>query len=119
MRELLVISKNVKERWRSDIDKLFNGEKGQIVVRSERFIDYLNRPFVYQIKESNVSETLNKMKIGKVLRQNGVRQNGVTVEVERYLGNVGIRRLIRLFNTILRTNKMREEWRKRCPCPKI
>jgi hypothetical protein len=68
--------------------------------------DDLNRCFVRKIKESEVKETLKRMKGGKVLGP-----DGIAIEVWKCLGDIAIVWLTKLFNHIFRSNKMPDEWR--------
>jgi hypothetical protein len=66
-----------------------------------------NRRFVRRIKESEVKEALKKMKTGKALGP-----DDIPIEVWRCLGDITIVWLTKLFNTIFRSNKMPDEWRR-------
>jgi hypothetical protein len=63
---LLVKHEEIKNRWREYSDKLFNDESKKTAIELDDSID-TNRRFVRRIKESEVKETLKKMKIGKAL----------------------------------------------------
>jgi hypothetical protein len=54
-----------------------------------------------------VKEALKKMKIGKALGS-----DDIPIEVWRFLGDIAIVWLTKLFNIIFRSNKMSDEWRK-------
>jgi Reverse transcriptase (RNA-dependent DNA polymerase) len=66
-----------------------------------------NRRFVRRIQESEMKEALKKMKTDKAL---GL--DDIPIEVWRCLGGIAIVRLTKLFNTIFRSNKMPDEWRR-------
>jgi Reverse transcriptase (RNA-dependent DNA polymerase) len=66
-----------------------------------------NRRFVRRIQESEVKEVLKKMKTGKALGP-----DDIPIEVWRCLGDIAIVCLTKLFNTIFRSNKMPDEWRR-------
>jgi hypothetical protein len=66
-----------------------------------------NRRFVRRIQESEVKEALKKMKAGKALGP-----DDIPIEVWRCLGDIAILWLTKLFNTIFRSNKMPDEWRR-------
>jgi hypothetical protein len=54
-----------------------------------------------------MKEDLKKMKIGKTLGP-----DDIPIEVWRCLGDITIVWLTKLFNTIFRSNKMSDEWRR-------
>jgi hypothetical protein len=54
-----------------------------------------------------VKEALKKMKTGKALGP-----DDSSIEVWRCLGDIAIMWLTKLFNTIFRSNKMPDEWRR-------
>jgi Reverse transcriptase (RNA-dependent DNA polymerase) len=54
-----------------------------------------------------VKEALKKMKIGKALGP-----DDIPIEIWRCLGDIAIVWLTKLFNTIFRSNKMPDEWRR-------
>jgi Reverse transcriptase (RNA-dependent DNA polymerase) len=66
-----------------------------------------NRRFVRRIQESEVKETLKKIKIGKALGP-----DDIPIEVWSCLGDIAIVWLTKLFYTIFQSNKMLDEWRK-------
>ena len=63
--------------------------------------------FVRRIQESEVRETLKRMKGGKA-----IGLDGIPIEVWRCLGDIAIVWLTKLFNHIFRSNKMPDEWRR-------
>jgi hypothetical protein len=63
---LLVRDEEIKNRWRVSFDKLFNDESEKIAIELDDSID-TNRQFVQRIQESEVKESLKKMKTGKTL----------------------------------------------------
>ena len=65
------------------------------------------RRFVRRIQESEVREALKRMKGGKVM---GL--DGIPIEVWRWLGDIAIVWLTKLFNHIFWLNKMPDEWRR-------
>jgi hypothetical protein len=87
-------------------DKLFNDESEKTAIELDDSID-TNRRFVRRIQESEVKEALKKMKTGKALGP-----DDIPIEVWRYLGDIAIVWLTKLFNTIFRSNKMPDEWRR-------
>jgi hypothetical protein len=66
-----------------------------------------NRRFVRRIQESEVKETLKKMKTDKALGS-----DDIPIEVWRCLRDIVIVLLTKLFNIIFRSNKMSDEWRR-------
>jgi hypothetical protein len=54
-----------------------------------------------------VKEALKKMKIGKALGS-----DDIPIEIWRCLGDIAIVWLTKLFNTIFRSNRMPDEWRR-------
>ena len=69
--------------------------------------DNTNRRFLRRIQESEVRETLKRMKGGKAMGP-----DGIPIEVWRCLGDIAIVWLTKLFNHIFRSNKMPDEWRR-------
>jgi hypothetical protein len=70
-------------------------------------VDDTNRRFVRRIQESEVKEPLKKIKTGKTLGP-----DDIPIEVWGCLGDIAIMWLTKLFNTIFRSNKMPDEWRR-------
>jgi hypothetical protein len=66
-----------------------------------------NRGFVRRIREYEVKEALKRMKVGKAMGP-----DGIPIEVWRCLEDIAIVWLTKLFNTIFRTNRMPDEWRR-------
>jgi hypothetical protein len=66
-----------------------------------------NRRFVRRIQESEVKEDLKKMKTDKALGP-----DDIPIEVWRCLGDIAIVWITKLFNTIFRSNKTPDEWRR-------
>jgi hypothetical protein len=62
---------------------------------------------VRRIQESEVKDSLKRMKGGKTMGS-----DEITIEVWRSLGDVAIVWLTKLFNLIFRSNKMPDEWRR-------
>jgi hypothetical protein len=103
---LLVKDEEIKNRWREYFKKLFNNKSEKTAIELDDSID-TNRRFVRRIQESEVKETLKKMKIGKALRS-----DDIPIEVWRCLRDIAIVWLTKLFNIIFRSNKMHDEWRR-------
>jgi Reverse transcriptase (RNA-dependent DNA polymerase) len=102
----LVNDEEIKNRWREYFDKLFNDESEKTAIELDDSID-TNRRFVRRIQESELKEALKKMKTGKALGP-----DDIPIEVWRCLGDIVIVWLTKLFNTIFRSNKMPDEWRR-------
>ena len=66
-----------------------------------------NHKFVRRIRMIEVKGALRRMKMGKA-----VGPNEIPIEVSKCLGDVGICWLMNLFNKILSSNKMPNEWRR-------
>ena len=63
--------------------------------------------FVRRIQESEVKEALKRMKTGKALGP-----DNIPIEVWKCLGDIAIVWLTKLFNSIFRSNRMPDEWRR-------
>jgi Reverse transcriptase (RNA-dependent DNA polymerase) len=103
---LLVKDEEIKNRWRAYFDKLFNDDSEKTAIELDDSID-TNRRFVRRIQESEAKKALKKMKTGKALGP-----DDIPIEVWRCLGDIAIVWLTKLFNTIFRSNKMPDEWRR-------
>ena len=97
----------IRHRWQEYFDKLFNGENTDTTFQLDDSFDDTNRRFVRRIQESEVRETLKRMKGGKAMGP-----DGIPIEVWRWLGDIAIVWLTKLFNHIFRSNKMPDEWRR-------
>ncbi|KAJ7949585.1 Retrovirus-related Pol polyprotein LINE-1 [Quillaja saponaria] len=105
---VLVKEDEINERWRTYFDTLFNEEsRGDFGDLDDTFND-TNRRFVRRIRAHKVKEAMHKMKNGKALGP-----DDILIEVWRCLGDIGVTWLTNLFNKILVTKKMPDEWRKR------
>ncbi|PWZ15356.1 LINE-1 retrotransposable element ORF2 protein [Zea mays] len=105
--QLLVKNEEIKNRWKEYFNKLFNeGNESSTIELDEPFDDN-NRGFVRRIQEYEVKEALKRMKVGKAMGP-----DGIPIEVWRCLGDIAIVWLTKLFNTIFRTNRMPDEWRR-------
>jgi hypothetical protein len=79
---LLVKDDEFKNRWKEYFDKLFNDESEKNAIKLDDSVD-TNRRFVRRTQESEVKETLKKMKTGKALGP-----DDILIEVWRYLGDI-------------------------------
>jgi Reverse transcriptase (RNA-dependent DNA polymerase) len=102
----LVKNEEIKNRLRAYFDKLFNDESEKTAIELDDSIN-TNKRFVRRIQESEVKEALKKIKIGKALGP-----DDISIEVWRYLGDIAIVWLTKLFNIIFRSNKMPDKWRR-------
>ncbi|KAL6536568.1 hypothetical protein OROGR_013140 [Orobanche gracilis] len=104
---VLVQDKEIKERWRSYFDTLFNGHQEQDIGNLKIPSSMVNREFKRRIQKGEVAMALKKMGSKK-----GEGPDGIPIEVWRCLGERGIEWLTMLFNKIWRSNKMPSAWRK-------
>ncbi|KAL6517796.1 hypothetical protein OROMI_033497 [Orobanche minor] len=105
--KVLVQDKEIKERWRSYFDTLFNGHQEQDIRNLNIPSSMVNREFKRRIQKSEVTMALKKMGSKKA-----EEPDGIPIEVWRCLGERGIDWLTMLFNKIWRSNKMPSAWRK-------
>ena len=73
----------IRHRWQQYFDKLFNGENENTVQLDNSFDD-TNKRFVRRIQESEVRETLKRMKGSKA------GPDGIPIKMWRCLGNIAI-----------------------------
>jgi hypothetical protein len=104
--QLLTKDEDIKNRWWEYFDKLFNEDSESPSIELDISSDDLNRQFMCRIQESEVKDTLKRMKRGKVMCM-----DVIPIEVWRTLGDVAIVWLTKLFNIIFQSNKMPDEWR--------
>ncbi|KAL6548523.1 hypothetical protein OROGR_008944 [Orobanche gracilis] len=105
--KILVQDKEIKERWRSYFDTLFNGHQEQDIENLNVPSSMVNLEFKRRIQKGEVAMTLKKMGSKKA-----EGPDGIPIEVWRCLGERGIEWLTMLFNKIWRSNKMPSAWRK-------
>ncbi|WVZ79824.1 hypothetical protein U9M48_027356 [Paspalum notatum var. saurae] len=99
--QLLMKEEDIKLRWREYFDNLFNGESESTFIQLDDSFDDANRHFVRRIQETEVREAIKRMKGGKAV--------AIPIEVWKCLGDIAIVWPTKLFNQILRSNKMPEE----------
>ncbi|KAJ7942760.1 Retrovirus-related Pol polyprotein LINE-1 [Quillaja saponaria] len=104
---VLVKEDEINERWQTYFDTLFNEESRGDFGDLDVTFDDTNRRFVRRIRAQEVKEAMHKMKNGKALGP-----DDIPIEVWRCLGDIGVTWLTNLFNKILVTKKMPDEWRK-------
>jgi hypothetical protein len=107
MDQLLVKRQDIKQSWQRYFDNLFNGENETMNIQLDDSFDNLNRCFVRMIQELEVKEALRRMKWGKTMGP-----DGIPIEVWKFLGDIAIVWLTKLFNHIFRSNKMFDECRR-------
>ncbi|KAL6531786.1 hypothetical protein OROMI_028149 [Orobanche minor] len=105
--KVLVQDKDIKERWRSYFDTIFNGHQEQDIGNLNIPSNMINREFKRRIQKGEVTMALKKMGSNKA-----EGPYGIPIEVWRCLGERGIEWLTMLFNKIWRSNKMPSAWRK-------
>jgi hypothetical protein len=81
-------------------------KNGDTTSQLDDSFDDTNRCFVCRIQESEVREALKRMKGGKAMGR-----DGIPTEAWRYLRDIAIIWLTKLFNHIFRSNKMSDKWR--------
>ena len=100
--EVLVEEQRVQQRWREYFEDLLNQEN----LRERR--EVCTQKVVKEVEEiTEVKTSLNKMKKGKARGP-----DDIPVEVWLILGEVGIGLLIKLMNSLLKGERMPDEWRK-------
>nr|KYP34423.1 Retrovirus-related Pol polyprotein LINE-1 [Cajanus cajan] len=105
---VLVSDMDIKERWRSYFHSLFNESQDRLQsYRVDRREEGLNYTYCRRIREVEVREALKRLENGKA-----VGPDTIPIEVWKTLGAKGISWLTKLFNEIMRSNKMPEEWRR-------
>jgi len=98
---VLVQERDIKDRWKKYFHNLFNSNRLDIG-EEDRNYNYYRR-----IQEHEVREALKRMSSGKA-----VGPDNIPIEVWKSLGDRGIMWLTKLFNEIMRTKKMPDEWRR-------
>jgi hypothetical protein len=107
----LVKDNDIIERWKEYFSKLLNEEYlGDTRVEEDTSLQEYT--FLHRIRGVEVKEALKRMKTGKA-----TGPDGIPIEVWKCLGEVGVSWLCRLFNKILVTKKMPDEWRRSIVVP--
>ena len=78
--KVLLRDEEIKERWREYFDKLFNGSSTQDLDDLTIQCQDMNHNYMRRISESEVKETLKRMKLRKA-----IRSDGIPIEVWRCL----------------------------------
>jgi Reverse transcriptase (RNA-dependent DNA polymerase). len=103
---VLVKEEEIKVRWKSYFEKLLNESHGDRV-GTEELTETRDVTFFRRINVSEVKNALKKMSIGRALGP-----DGIPIEVWKHLGDEGVAWLTKLFNKIMMSNRMPDEWRK-------
>jgi hypothetical protein len=82
---LITKDEDIKNRWREYFDKLFNEDSESSSIELDISSDDLNRQFVRRIQESEIKDTLKRMKGGDAMGS-----YVIPIEVWRNLGDVAI-----------------------------
>ncbi|KAM1184249.1 hypothetical protein ACFX1S_013853 [Malus domestica] len=107
--KVLATENAVKDRWRGYFHNLFNEghERSTPLGELSNSEECRNYSFYRRIRKEEVVVALKKMKHRKA-----VGPDDIPIEVWKALGETGIAWLTDLFNRILKTKKMPNEWRK-------
>ena len=101
---LLSSEEDVRRRWKNYFEKLMNEENER--ERRENGRETVSS-HVRRITKDEVKAEMKRMKHGKV-----VGPDDIPIEAWKALGDIGVNFLTKLFNQILETEEMPEEWRK-------
>jgi hypothetical protein len=69
---LLTKDEDIKNSWREYCDKLFNEDSGSSSIELDSSSDDLSMQFVHRIQESEVKDTLKRLKGGKTMGPDGI-----------------------------------------------
>jgi len=106
--KLLVVEEQVRHRWGEYFGQLLNEENPrEALAEAEK-----NHGPIQQIEEKEVAEALKNMKSGKA-----TGPDNIPIEALRACEKGGIAVLTKLFNEILREEKMPEAWREKVVVP--
>ncbi|KAM1298066.1 hypothetical protein ACFX2F_024919 [Malus domestica] len=107
--KVLATENAVKDRWRGYFHNLFNEGPERSISLGElsNSEECRNYSFYRRIRKEEVVVALKKMKHRKA-----VGRDDILIEVWKALGETGIAWLTDLFNRILKTKKMSNEWQK-------
>ena len=100
-RNVLGVDKAVKTRWKNYFDQLMNTENERIAREATE-----NEGEVREIMTVEVVEALKKMK-----KDETARPDDIPAEAWKCPGQTGVEKLRHLFNGILETEKIPDEWR--------
>ncbi|KAL2947084.1 hypothetical protein AAZX31_20G050700 [Glycine max] len=104
--KVLVHEKDIKERWKAYFHNLFNDGYGYDSSSLDTREEDRNYKYYRRIQKQEVKEALKRMSNGKA-----VGADNIPIEVWKTLGDRGLEWLTKLFNEIMRSKRMPEEWR--------
>ena len=93
-------------RWAEYYRDLLNEARQHIESRDEP----LTEGPLHKVTCEEVQRQLNKVKNGK-----SCGPDGIPTEALKHLGDWGVRQLTKIFNAIMQSGKMPDEWRERAP----
>ena len=96
-------SEEIKNRWKTYFDELYNEENQRIETEE-------TNPVLGPVEEITAAEVKQAMR--KMKKNKACGPDGVPVEVWKALGEAGEQLLRKIFNMVLRTGRMPEEWRR-------
>ncbi|KAG4931766.1 hypothetical protein JHK84_048760 [Glycine max] len=105
--KVLVHEKDIKERWKAYFHNLFNDGYGYDSSSLDTREEDRNYKYYRRIQKQEVKEALKRMSNGKA-----VGPDNIPIEVWKTLGDRGLEWLTKLFNEIMRSKRMPEEWRR-------
>ncbi|KAL5155233.1 LINE-1 retrotransposable element ORF2 protein [Glycine soja] len=105
--KVLVHEKDIKERWKVYFHNLFNDGYGYDFSSLDTREEDRNYKYYRRIQKQEVKEALKRMSNGKA-----VGPDNIPIEVWKTLGDRGLEWLTKLFNEIMRSKRMPEEWRR-------
>ncbi|RZB60259.1 LINE-1 retrotransposable element ORF2 protein [Glycine soja] len=105
--KVLVHEKDIKERWKAYFHNLFNDRYGYDSSSLDTREEDRNYKYYRRIQKQEVKEALKRMSNGKA-----VGPDNIPIEVWKTLGDRGLEWLTELFNEIMRSKRMPEEWRR-------
>ncbi|RZB79100.1 DnaJ-like subfamily C member 7 isoform B [Glycine soja] len=105
--KVLVHEKDIKERWKVYFHNLFNDGYGYDSSSLDTREEDRNYKYYRRIQKQEVKEALKRMSNGKA-----VGPDNIPIEVWKTLGDRGFEWLTKLFNEIMRSKRMPEEWRR-------
>ncbi|KAH1209339.1 LINE-1 retrotransposable element ORF2 protein [Glycine max] len=105
--KVLVHEKDIKERWKAYFHNLFNDGYGYDSSSLDTREEDRNYKYYCRIQKQEVKEALKRMSNGKA-----VGPDNIPIEVWKTLGDRGLEWLTKLFNEIMRSKHMSEEWRR-------
>ncbi|KAL5176375.1 LINE-1 retrotransposable element ORF2 protein [Glycine soja] len=105
--KVLVHEKDIKERWKVYFHNLFNDGYGYDSSSLDTREEDRNYKYYRRIQKQEVKEALKRMSNDKA-----VGPDNIPIEVWKTLGDRGLEWLTELFNEIMRSKRMPEEWRR-------